>query len=427
MSLILQYRVFVGGTAASSGCGAGTSNSDCGNVGNPYADYPGGVQPDESGWTAESACFADTGAGSTSYYLTGNVGADPTATCITLKSGDTLDMRGFTVTGRIVRSGNTNAMLIFNGTVNCNSDDAGGGQGCITLTGDRSVTTLTRVHHLTVSNSNTTATTSARAIHLESTATTPGAGYKADHLTIVVPQGASNVSRTAGINFTSRDNIEANNNDITCPTVSNACNAIQAIDSLVASVQSLIHNNLIAMNGVGNLETGRGIAIQGPDSGTTSSSGWQVYNNDCTANENRCFRVRQTAGATFSGNVVHNCQNTSSGCYHLGDPDTSNNVVNINTAITNETIEIAGGGTAFYASNAQGISIKDSTITGTSGRLGNITWLAGHVTATDVTFCRITGASSLGTNSNVNTGATVHLFQAGTWGGTGTIDNLGSC
>jgi hypothetical protein len=343
--------------------------------------------------------------------------------------GDTLDLRGYTITGAIRSDADhvNNGITIFNGTVNCNVPD-GAVRGCIGLITDTTLSTQARLHHLTVDNAADPGSGAVRAIHVESDGVTapPGAGYKIDHVTITV-ESAPYAVRSVAINASTQDNIEISYNALTCSFGANACNAIQLMNGTAQPVAAYIHDNQFIMNSSPSItETARGLLVMGTDQGTSGPSGFQVYNNICMANTNRCFRARQVSGASFFGNTVLNCQNTSSGCYHFGDPDNpANAVANLGINVYNETIGI-NGGTAFYVRNAQGISVKDVAISGTIGRLSNVTTYQSPI-ATDATFCRITGASGLGTPSNVDSGGAGHVYQAGTWAGTGTVDNLGTC
>ena len=91
-------------TVASStvGCGAGTDNSQCGNVGNPYANYPGGTQPAANATLSACGALSVPSSGYV-YRLTSNIGSDPTTSCLTWYYGYpfVLDLNGYTVTGMI--------------------------------------------------------------------------------------------------------------------------------------------------------------------------------------------------------------------------------------------------------------------------------------------------------------------------------------
>jgi hypothetical protein len=112
-------------TVASStaGCGAGTNNSQCGNVGDPYAGHGaptanatitscGELNPPSSGYV---------------YRLAADIGTDPTTSCLTWYYGYpfVLDLYGYTVTGMIAGAMNPYGLTIMNGTVNCNSASTG--------------------------------------------------------------------------------------------------------------------------------------------------------------------------------------------------------------------------------------------------------------------------------------------------------------
>jgi len=416
--------------AITAGCGTGTDNSDCGNVGDPYEG--GSFNP--SGKTALSVC--GTLSGSHDYYLSGDLGADQTAICITLPfnpgTGLTLDLRGHTIQGTVQGVGiNQNGITIFNGTILCNTYD----MSCLKVSGASAYTAKTRFHHLTAHNSINPAplTTGLSAISTDFTGLDgTNTALEIDHITCYV--GTAPVSnRALCLAIGSHKKADIHNNDLTCNADTKACNLIQYV-STQGYVNTLIHNNrvLITTNTVsGGLP--RAIYVGGPDGGSTGAQGIQVYNNYCTANNGRCFRFRQVNDILVHDNEVVNCAATQGyGCYHFADPSNGTSYVGDAQAnIYNETIALDTGGVGFFLIDGNGWTVKNSTVTGTHGKLGALNTPGqappGGPVPTSATFCGITGASGLDTDSTAAASTTVNIFNAGNWSGAGTINVLPSC
>ena len=502
--LLLALLASARSVFAVAGCGAGTDNTLCGNVGDPYE---GGEPP---GGTELTACGALTRG--TNYYLSGNLGSDPAAICLTIGYGAAatiLDLGGYTLTGQISGTGiNANALTIFNGTVNCNISPTP--SACIKITSAAAYTAPTRLHHLTVHNAADPGTATVASIYLEWSGldgTNPA--IEVDHIAGYVGTAATS-NRATFLRLVTGKKSDTHDNDLTCNADTKACQLIEAIGP-EGYVNGIIHNNKLTMttNSVsGGLP--RAITVTGPDDGAVGAQGWQVYNNYCAANNGRCFRFRQVSDVLVHDNEVVNCAATDSyGCYHFGDPSGStaavtvqktpetvtktahgftdgqktrftttsagivaqtdyfvcsatadtwqldsvsaacSNILNI-TANTTNTVywnhafvsdamaTIYGGSIAmdtgclgFWLRDGNGWSVKNVTITGTHGKLGQLDTPGqpppGGPVSTSATFCGITGASSLDVDSTAATSTTVHHFSAGTWTGAGTIDPLGSC
>lgn len=425
--------------AAAASTGSGTLSAYCdstgtyGPCGNPYET--------NTTWppsTAKSVTACGTLSPTSGQYLlvTQNLGSSLSSTCLTIAwTGPfILDLGGHTITGQInIQSNTMGGTIIFNGIVNCSIPD-GSTYGCLLAVNDIPLTSQVRLHHLVVNNAADPGTGAVRAVHVETDGNPPvGSGYKVDHVAITVQSAPSSV-RSIGINATTGDQLELSFNNLTCSANASACNGIQDINGYsLSNVPSLIHDNLITLNAApGISQSARGIAINGPDSGSSAPSGFQVYNNVCTANTNRCFRARQVAGATFQNNTVYNCADTDAGCYHLGDPSgTAPFVTNMNIVVQNESIQM-NGGVAFYVRNASAIAIMNNTLTGTTGAVGLVEYLASLSSPTAAEFCNITGASSLSTASGAGPSTTVNINGAGTWGPdvtgtTGTINTITTC
>jgi hypothetical protein len=416
--------------AITAGCGAGTDNSDCGNVGDPYEG--GSFNP--SGKTALSAC--GTLSGSTNYYLTGDIGADQTADCITLPfyagTGLSLDLRGHTIQGLVKGIGiNHNGITVFNGTILCDIVDT----GCLKVSGGSSYTAKTRFHHLTVHNRHDPGTAGLSAITTDLYGTLEGTdvAMEVDHITCYVQTAASSV-RSICLAIGTQQKTDIHHNDLTCNADTKACNLIQYVSGAEGYVNTLIHNNrlLITTNTV-PLGVPRAIYVGGPDSGSTGAQGIRVYSNSCTANNGRCFRFRQVNDLQAHDNEVLNCANTMGyGCYHFADPSNGTSYVgDAQATVYNETIHLDTGGVGFWLRDGNGWTVKNITVTGTHGKLGQLDTPGqappGGPVPTSATFCRISGASGLDTDSTAAANTTVNIFDAGNWSGAGTINVLASC
>jgi len=410
-----------------AGCGAGTDNSDCGNVGDPYEG--GSFNP--TGKTAVSACLNPMAA-DTAYYLTGNVGADATAICFGLSNGVTLDLRTFTVTGRIDMTGlNANGITIFNGSVNCNISPTPA--ACVSISSGSAYTAKTRLHHLTVHNSAEPGGGALAAILFDWTGLDgTNLAIEVDHITGYV-QTALTSSRAIFLRVTSAKKADIHNNDLTCDADVMACNLVEAIPG-AGYVNGAIHHNraTITTNTISG-SSPRAFTISGPDSTSIGTQGWRVYNNVCRANNGRCFRFRQVSDLQVHDNQVLNCVATgftgSPGCYHFADPSTGPDFVSdAQAVIYNETIALDTGGVGFWLINGNGWTVRDVTVIGTHGKLGGLsTSGAAPAIPTIATFCRITGASGLDTDSTAAANTTVNIFDAGNWSGAGTVNVLAGC
>ncbi len=430
-------------------CGTDTNNnpydqSACGNVGDPYE----GGTFSATGKTALSSCCAPGYyclTGNTSYYLTGNIGSDATATCVKFAHGDTIDLRGYTITGQVVQDADNNpsGVTIFNGTINCSIPNAGSVHTCLQVIASQPMTARARFHHLTVDNAIDPGTGDLEAVYLGaiSSGSTPEPyGYQIDHMRITV-ESAPSASRTSAV-FASMDGyLEMNNMLITCSANAGACQGLMLPDGTGNSPVTMIHNNAFYMNE--SLATGaatspgRAVNLNGPDNYNVGPNfGTAIYNNYCVANYNRCWRPRQVASVTIQNNYVANCQLTTQGlgCYTLADGAGTQPLVNpTKITVQNETVEM-NGGTAFFVQQGNGVKIQNINLIGTSGQLGRVGYIGNGVYA-NVTFCNISGASSLNAGSTTTTVSTpdtavVNTFNAGgagIWTGSGTVNALSSC
>jgi hypothetical protein len=413
----------------------------------PTPDYDGQTRPQGASYDIGALEYVSTGTplsgcldpmvANTAYYLTGDVGPDPTAVCFGLRNGVTLDLAGFTVTGELHLYGlDGNGIEIFGGTINCDFAQASPHLGCITISTPNAFTAKTHIHNLTVHNANDPGAGSVAAIYLEWDATTGVDGsqiyFEVDHVTGTVATAATS-SRAEFLRVTTAKKVDIHDNNITCSATAAACQGIEAVPH-DGYVNGLIHDNTLNLqtNTTGG-DTARGITISGPDSGSTGTQGWQVYSNTCTAKNNRCFRFRQVNHLTVHDNHVLDCTATAQmGCYHLADP--SNGTAYVGDAqadIYNETIALDTGGVAFWVRDGSGWNTHNLTVTGTHGKLWSVETPIqappGGPVPTGASACTIAGASSLDVASTAATSTTVSEYNAGAWSGSGTINTPGTC
>jgi hypothetical protein len=394
-------------------------------VGDPYE----GGTFNASGKVALSNCASLSA--NVSYYLAGNVSSGSGAVCFELGGqGITLDLRGHTVTGRIHSIGiNANGITLLNGSVNCNI--ASTGEGCIKLSSGSAWSSKTRVHHITLHNAyvppDSSGVTSLYAEY-ENGQSGTNTALELDHITCSV-DSAPLSNRSVCLNLSITGKVDVHHNDLACPGDASACNTIQATESAVTAVNGAFHHNrfTLATNTLPAAQgSARGIIISGIDQSTSGPSGNQIYANVCEANNNRCFRLRQVRQTYLYSNMVLNCTAPKeAGCYTIGDPDNpSNAIYDFATVIENETIQL-NGGKAFWIRNVGGITIRNITLTGTTGKLGEVSVYSG--TAADATYCNASGAFSVDTTSTAGASTTVNVMNAGNWTGSGTINTLTSC
>jgi hypothetical protein len=253
-----------------------------------------------------------------------------------------------------------------------------------------------------------------------------------DHITGYV-QTALTSNRAEFLRVASSKRSDIHNNDLTCNADVKTCNPIEIVGGAGYVNGAIHHNKLTITNNIIPNGVPRALVIGGPDSGLVGTQGWRVYNNICTANNGRCFRFRQVNDLQVHDNVVLNCAATMGyGCYHFADPSNGTEYVSdAQAVIYNETISLDTGGVAFFLRDGNGWTVRDVTVLGTHGKLGRLDtpMLAppGGPVPTSATFCGISGASGLDTDSTAAASTTVNIFNAGNWSGAGTINALSSC
>jgi hypothetical protein len=384
------------------GCGPGTDMSTCGNVGDPYE----GGAFDPTGKTSLNACLdqADTPAHvlhamteNTSYYLTGNIVGDPALICFAIRKGDTLDLRGYTVTGRIDETGlNPNGIVIFNGTVNCNVYPIGA--TCIRIgSSNNAFTAKTRLHHLTAHNSAHPGTSNVAALYVDwgGTPDPNNLSIEIDHITGYV-DSAPTSTRATFMRVTTGRKTAIHNTDLTCNADVKTCNLIE-IPGGTGYVRGEIYSNrwTITTNTITN-GVPRAIDISGDDhNSTVGTQGWQVHDNYCTANNGRCFRFRQVSDILVYNNEVVNCTNTPYGCYHLADP--SAGYTSVTLTASNDWVAYASN--PYVDGQKVGFTSTSHGITSWNMGLGASYWVCNRTAA----GFQIDAISNLCLNCNVIT------------------------
>jgi hypothetical protein len=313
------------------------ATASVGNTGNAYADEGGAVDPSA---IAVSACGTLAGGGK-SYKLTGNIGTDPTANCLVVSGHLKLDLAGFTITGRVVMHDiNWSGGTMFNGTVNCTWPDNGGSDvGCINLTSTGDVTASSRFHHLTIFNNGVNGVLGSRGMHMDwasKNRLVSGPSVRVYNISGTV-SGEPAVGRSSNLSLVGANLIiEAFNNDLTCASDANACQALICLGEFDCKM----HHNHFDMQqlGVGVLEQSRAMLFDG------DTKGGEAWNNDVNTANNRGVRIRDSAHIRVHDNVFHNITTPNIAAIHLGDPDNpGSNADDLDVLIDFNTFEANGG------------------------------------------------------------------------------------
>jgi hypothetical protein len=271
------------------------------------------------------------------YHLNANIGAAATSTCLTLISGPvTLDLAGFTITGRIVGNNIALSRTHFfssagGGMVTCS--DAVSSPGCIFLQGSDNVTGVLEIDHLTLVNIATSSSNSERNLFIDwgaaaSTSLGNATSVKIHNISSTSATGASN-NRIVNLHIqASVPRVEYYNNDTTCLAGANACQG-----TVCYGVKDCkIHNNRATTQlGVGISETARAFLCDG-DTGV-GMNGCEIYNNYVNTQDGRAIRFRNVNSSVnitaVHDNLIDNIASGSTGNYasaiHLCDPDTGTN------------------------------------------------------------------------------------------------------
>ena len=351
------------------GCGAFTDNSTCGNVGDPYEGH--GPPPSQQPVSACGTILLSN----TNYKLSGNIGPDATALCLTIGFGISnvnLDLGGFTVTGAIFDESNGNGNTIYNGTVDCNRPQSiGDPVAC--LKGYSQITTSQwRAHHLTINNANGNGMAAQFEEDTDQTFSGPGTGLgtpiRFDHLTIVGPNVDNGASfRWISIQVPNYGDTEEDDNYVHCPGSTPPANLGQCQGPGVGHVHhGYVHNNeLIADVYTGTADNARLVECDG------NPGDCEVYANDIYPTNNRAIRFRGAPNEggwnpPFTGNVYGNfihdiTQGGRFSSIHIGENDTG--LYPLQLQIYNNTFEVGSGGGVISVGAANGVTAHDNTVT----------------------------------------------------------------
>jgi len=356
---------------------------------------------------------------STSYTLTANVSAGAGNTCFTIGGLNvTLDLNGFTVTGRIKCTGGTNCngLTILGGAVSCSYTAPD--RGCIRADLSNALTARIVLHDLTVTNTATSASSkSGVSIDWQGRAATDYI-FEGYNLTMSSNGGSPASSRIINLEIISAGTSKVYDSTFTCKADDNAC---QGIVFFAGRNVEAYGNTLVMETASGTSVSNRGIVVDNDQPG--DASGANIHNNVCTANDQRCFRFRNATNFSLHHNTVNNITGPFDGfgIIHVGDPDYSPapTYSDYNAAkVWCNTFNMAGG-TALGSRDAKNWFVRSNTFTGATGRV-SITRTALALESI-VTIENNTGASGLGTASTVETGATVNHCLSGSFTGAGTI------
>ena len=319
----------------------------------------------QSGATPLSSCRALDS--DKSYQLQHDIGTDDAAVCLKLSGPNIhVDLGRHTVRGRISgKAIDINGIVIANGTVSCNFGDTETDHGCIELTSEAASSRTVQIRDLNVRQLSTVTDNAARAIHIDWTAasntlspTTPSVRLSGINASDSASKGhRSPVLGVQGSGVT----VEADHNQLTCPTGANACQGI-----VCYGVHGCwIHANRIVLASNPRIEeTARAILFD--QLNQKSNDFGEAWNNVIVANEGRAIRIRGAFNVWVHDNRIESVENSTEtesyvGAIHLGDPDAG--VDNLkDTRIFHNTIELGRRGVVIFARNSRDAVVENNTI-----------------------------------------------------------------
>jgi len=376
-------------TPTTGGCGPGTDNSACGNVGDPYQ---GQGQPSANATIIGCGALSPSSSGYV-YRVTADIGTDATHSCLTWSYTQpfVLDLNGHTVTGMISGKMNPYGITIMNGTVNCNSSST----GCIDVTQGSSPAAYDRIHHLTLNQ----AATNARCINFnqENLYTPVSTRYvQIYNVQGTLPNNLEATGRSYLIWVGGAGTVPAEVWNATFSPGANL-NSFQGI-AMYNTRGSYVHNNYIVLPhpayNLGLYDTDRGILFDCEGKvGSPCGSNIAAYN-VIVADNNRAIRVRAETGDIIHDNVILNCRmNDAAGCIQIGDTDvyTEASAAEIysNTIELNDGIGIVLGGSSYETAN-----VHDNSVTCYQGNCSSVTLFASTL-CTEPSYPRPIAAGSL--------------------------------
>ena len=353
------------------GCGPGTDNSGCGNVGDPYQ---GQGQPPANATISGCGALSPPSPGYV-YRVTANIGTDATHACLTWSYTRpfVLDLNGHTVTGMISGRMNPYGLTIMNGTVNCNSSST----GCIDVTQGSAPTAYDKIHHLTLNQ----AALGGRCINFnqENIYTPVSTRYlQIYNVQGTLPNADEGNGRAYLIWVGGVATIAA---EVWNSTVSPGGNLDQFQGIVMAvTVGSYVHNNYIVLPhptySTSGDPTDRGILFDCEGKvGSGCGSNTAAYN-VIVADNNRAIRVRGEIGDVIHDNVILNCRaGYGTGCIMVGGTDVYTEATA--AEIYSNTIELNDGeGIFLEASSYHTANVHDNTVTCYLGNCSNAGWFA---------------------------------------------------
>lgn len=390
-----------------------------GNVGDPYQ----GRGSDPHAIRISSCTIIHHGG---SYRLSRDIGSDQTAVCLTINSSNvTLDLGGFTVTGRIVSVYSIptpSGLVLFHGNIICNVPYSGTADvGCVRISGSNPLTATLQSHHLTIYNAASTGVAYKVEWSLSSPFTGASFSFRLHDISARMATGSTN--RVSGLDVTgTNQTVEYSFNDLSCPNT-RTCQPLICY----ASLNCKIHDNRISMATNTTDEVGRAILIDG------HVQGGEVWNNLLIANNNRVLRIRDSMNINVHHNTIKSITAIGSpsyyGAVHLADPDSGGN--DLHVVIQNNTFEV-GDGTVIVIRDGWDVSAQNNTITCLAGPIG----CTGRFAALRSFFTTLTSMSLL-SNPSVTvlpapqtlteSGTTVNLCKSGLAAGSGVVNILPGC
>jgi hypothetical protein len=398
---------------------ASQSQTGYGNVGDPYQ----GGSPDPHAIRISSCTIIYHGG---SYRLSRDIGSDRSAVCLTINSSNvTLDLGGFTVTGRVVSVYSIptpSGLVLFHGSIICNVPYNGTADiGCVRISGSNPLRATLQSHHLTIYNAAGTGVAYKAEWPLPSPFTGTSFSFRLHHITASMATGSTN--RVGGLDVTgANQTVEYSFNDLSCPNA-RTCEPLICYGSLNCKV----HDNRISMTTNTTDEVGRAILIDG------HTQGGEVWNNLLIANNNRVLRIRDSVNINVHHNLIRRITASGSpnyyGAVHLADPDSGGD--DLHVIIQNNTFEV-GDGTVIMIRDGWNVTAQNNTITCLAGSTG----CTGRFAALRSLFTTLTNMSLLNNPSVTElpapqtlteSGTTVNLCKSGRAGGSGTVNILPGC
>jgi len=368
------------------------------------------------------------------WQLTGNLSAATSEdVCLTMGSGAgarTVDLNGFTITGRI-RCSTSNCFNTWitggvNGTtstVTCASlETANGGQGpCVWFSNGPSSASGVQLHISDILVQNTVACVAAsnrKNMYLDwnwtSGAVAADNPIWVNYTKQIMDSCAGNSNRE--INVVNADQTLIEYNHITCGNPSGGCGGVE-FSNVNAGI---VRNNWMVMTTGGGV--GRAVIFDNTGGVVTYTFDNEMYENYVQCNDRRCVRIRGSQNARIYDNNFANCSNTSTqGCFDL--QESTSGTADFNAIFEGNTINMTGGN-AFGVRGSRGTIARNNTFTGSTGRVAKLDTISSI--NTDFTFQNNTGHTGFSDSTIANAGGGTALITScpiGTLVVTGTGTN----